>query len=108
MTAGVNGDSRYRIVLRGDCQALLASVARPAEVEACPCGHTRAVIPVTDEAEFWGLLDRIQDFALHIVGLSELTDDAMRCACQRASDAPALGAQHGAEPVRHAPHRDAP
>ena len=44
----------------------------------------------------------------HIVGLSELTDDAMRCACQRASDAPALGAQHGAEPVRHAPHRDAP
>lgn len=84
MTAGGNGDSRYHIVLRGDCQALLTSVAYPAEVQACPCGHTCAVVPVTDDAEFWGLLERIQDFALHIVGLSELTDDALRCGCQLA------------------------
>jgi hypothetical protein len=93
MTAGVNGDSRYRIVLRGDCQALLASMACPAEVGTCPGGHTHAVVPVTDEAEFWGLLDRIQDFALHIVGLSELTDDAMRCGCQRAAGSPGPGAE---------------
>jgi hypothetical protein len=99
MTAGLNGASRYCIVLRGDCQALLASVTCPAEVETCPCGHTRAVVPVTDEAEFWGLLDRIQDFALHIVGLSELTDDPTRCGCQRVSGARGLGAHYGAGPM---------
>ena len=84
MTAHHNGDSLYHIVLRGDCETLLASVARPTQIEACACGHTCAVVPVRDESEFWGLLDRIQDFALHVVGLTELIGSAWGCGCQQA------------------------
>lgn len=62
---------RYRIVLRGECGGLLAGLADKLAVES---GHGRTCVTVTvrDESEFYGLLDRLQDFALHIISLSEL------------------------------------
>ena len=61
----------YRIVLRGECRTLLAGILEGARVELI-----RADVCVTasvrDESEFYGLLDRFADLALHIVHLDEL------------------------------------
>ena len=61
----------YRIVLRGECGNLLAGIADEFDFESCPAG-TCVVVSVRDESEFYGLLDRLQDFALHIISLNEL------------------------------------
>jgi hypothetical protein len=62
--------------VRGDCGELLASGIDGIDVESCRGGMTTAVVGVRDDAELYGLLDRLQDFALHIVSLTELTRDA--------------------------------
>ena len=62
---------RYRIVLRGECGGLLAGLAAGLAVESGQ-GRTCVIATVRDESEFYGLLDRLQDFALHIISLSEL------------------------------------
>jgi hypothetical protein len=61
----------YRIVLRGECRTLLAGILDQAQVE-CGHGQTCVTASVRDESEFYGLLDRFQDLALHIVHLDEL------------------------------------
>jgi hypothetical protein len=65
---------QYRIVLRGECGLLLAGIADELAVESGD-GRTRVVVSVRDESEFYGLLDRLQDLALHIISLSELGAD---------------------------------
>jgi hypothetical protein len=67
---------RYRISVAGDCGELLASGIDGIEVESSLGGTTTAVLAIRDDAELYGLLDRLQDFALHIVSLTELTRDA--------------------------------
>jgi hypothetical protein len=67
---------RYRISVGGDCGELLASGIDGIDVESCQGGTTTAVVTVRDDAELYGLFDRLQDFALHIVSLTELTRDA--------------------------------
>jgi hypothetical protein len=62
---------QYRIVLRGECGLLLAGIADELAVESSG-GRTRVVVSVRDESEFYGLLDRLHDLALHIISLSEL------------------------------------
>ncbi len=62
---------RYRIILRGECGTLLAGIADDLAIESWH-GWTSIVVPVRDESEFYGLLDRLHDLALHIVSLSEL------------------------------------
>ena len=64
---------RYRISVGGDCGELLANGIDGAVVESCRGGTTTVVVGVRDDSEFYGLLDRLQDFALHIVSLTELT-----------------------------------
>jgi hypothetical protein len=67
---------RYRISVRGDCRDLLASRIDRIEIESCLGGMTTVVVGVRDDSEFYGLLDRLQDFALHIVSLTELAPNA--------------------------------
>jgi hypothetical protein len=67
---------RYRISVAGDCGELLASGIEGIEVESSQGGMTTIVVEVRDDAELYGLLDRLQDFALHIVSLTELTPNA--------------------------------
>jgi hypothetical protein len=62
---------RYRIVLRGECRTLLAGILDGAQI-TCAHGQTCVIAPVRDESEFYGLLDRFEDLALHIVRLDEL------------------------------------
>jgi len=68
---------RYRIILRGECQQMLADALEGAAVESGP-GWTCVMASVRDESELYGLLDRIQEFALHIVSLNELGSDVLR------------------------------
>jgi hypothetical protein len=63
---------RYQIVVRGECEALLASLIDGIEARSSRDGGTSVVVAVRDEAEFWGLLDRFQDLGLHLVSLNEV------------------------------------
>ncbi len=78
MTTPSDSLCRYRISVGGDCGELLASGIDGIEIESCLDGTTTAIVGVRDDAEFYGLLDRLQDFALHIVSLTELTPNGMR------------------------------
>ena len=62
---------RYRIILRGECGSLLAGLIGDADIE---CGHgcTSVTASVRDDSELYGLLDRFQDVALHLVSLTEV------------------------------------
>jgi hypothetical protein len=71
MTAGGGYPLRYRIVVQGECGALVAALGDDVDVESA-CGDTSFVVSLRDEAEFWGLLDRLQDLALHLISLREL------------------------------------
>jgi hypothetical protein len=77
MTASIGSGSRYRIILRGECKHLLAGLLDELLVES---GHgwTCIVATVRDESELYGLLERFQEFALHIVSLNELGADVLR------------------------------
>lgn len=55
---------QYRIVLRGECGELMTSVLDDSMVESGR-GWTTVMASVRDESELYGLLDRLQDFALH-------------------------------------------
>lgn len=77
MTASIGSTSRYRIILRGECKHLLAGLLDELLVES---GHgwTCVIASVRDESELYGLLERFQEFALHIVSLNELGADVLR------------------------------
>jgi hypothetical protein len=62
---------RYRIVVREECADLLAGLLDGPVIESGR-GWTSVVAPVRDMAELYGLLDRLQDLALHIVSLDVL------------------------------------
>ena len=66
---------RYRIILRGECGPLVAGLFADAGVTSGR-GYTHIIVTVPDDSGIWGLLDRIQDLALHLVSLNELGDDA--------------------------------
>ena len=68
------GPRRYRIILRGECGPLMAGVLDDVLVESCR-GWTCVMALVRDDSELYGLLDRFQDFALHVVSLNELGVD---------------------------------
>jgi hypothetical protein len=69
-----NTGYRYRIILRGECGPLLAALFGDAAIES-GCARTCIVATVRDDAGLYGLLDRIQDLALHLISLSELDGD---------------------------------
>lgn len=67
----VTGRRRYRIVVRGEFGELLSSAF--AEMSAQPHGGTTTLIAdVADLSEFYGVLDRLRDFAIEIVSVNEL------------------------------------
>jgi peptidyl-tRNA hydrolase len=67
---------RYRIILRGECGMLLTGIVDKLAVECSP-GRTCVVVTVRDESELYGLLDRLQELALHIVCIHELGADRL-------------------------------
>jgi hypothetical protein len=67
---------RYRIILRGDCARLLTAVLDDATIESSR-GWTCVLASVRDDSELYGLLDRLEEFALHIVSLNELGADVL-------------------------------
>lgn len=71
------GPRRYRIIFRGECGRLLAGIHDDLVIETRE-GWTCVTVSVRDESEFYGLLDRLQDLALHIVSLNELGADMLR------------------------------
>lgn len=71
MSMSSGGACRYRIIVRGECGDMLAGAIEGLTVETQP-GSTCVVASVRDESEFYGLLDRLQDFALHITSVTEL------------------------------------
>ena len=77
MSGSANHRQRYRIILRGECQQLLTSILDGFAVESGR-GWTSITASVRDESELYGLIDRLQEFALHIVSLNELGSDVFR------------------------------
>lgn len=67
---------RYRIILRGECGQLMAAVLDGLLIESYQ-GWTCVMALVHDESELYDLLDRFQDFALHLVSLNELGADVL-------------------------------
>jgi len=63
---------RYRIVIRGECGRLLASLLENVEIVSSRNGHTCVVALVRDDPEFWGLLEELRDLAMHVVSLQDL------------------------------------
>ena len=64
---------RYRIVVRGEFGELLTSAF--AEMSAMPHeGTTILLADVADPAEFYSVLDRLRDFAIELVSVSEVRD----------------------------------
>jgi hypothetical protein len=76
MSGPANHRQWYRIVLRGECQQLLTGLLDGFTVESGQ-GRTCITAAVRDESELYGLLDRFQEFALHIVSLTELDAEAL-------------------------------
>jgi len=73
----MSAERRYRIIAAGTVAMMLLDVIEGMEVESCGADWTCFVASVRDEAEFYGLLDRFQDLALHIVSVEELSGGAM-------------------------------
>jgi hypothetical protein len=69
-----NTTMRYQIIVRGECGMLLAGIVDDLAAESSH-GRTRVVVSVRDESELYGLLDRLQDLAVHIISLNELSAD---------------------------------
>jgi hypothetical protein len=76
MNLPVGPRRRYRIILRGECKQLLAGILDEARIETSR-GWTCVTASVRDESELYGLLERFQEFALHIVSLNELGADML-------------------------------
>ena len=69
-----NTTMRYQIIVRGECGMLLAGIVDDLTAESSH-GRTRVVVSIRDESELYGLLDRLQDLAVHIISLNELSAD---------------------------------
>jgi hypothetical protein len=73
----ISAERRYRIIVAGESVRTLVDVIERIEVESCGADWMRFVVPVRDESEFYGLLDRFQDLVLHIVSVEELSGASM-------------------------------
>ena len=65
---------RYRIIVNGELGELLCKALEGrygCDIEPAS-GRTAVVASVRDDSEFYGLLDRFEEFALHIVSITEL------------------------------------
>ena len=62
----------YRITVRGNLTERLASAFDGVRVEAGP-GTTALVGTIQDQAELYGLLNRLRDFGLDLVRVEEVS-----------------------------------
>jgi len=68
---GAGQRRRYRIVVRGEFGELLSSAF--GDMTALPKdGTTILMADVADLSEFYGVLDRLRDFAIELVSVNEL------------------------------------
>jgi len=68
---GVSRRRRYRIVVKGEFGELLSSAF--SEMTTLPKdGTTILLADVADLSEFYGVLDRLRDFAIELVSVNEL------------------------------------
>jgi len=72
MTTPASDARRYRITVRGECGKLLVSLIENLQVVSAQNGDTCVVATVRDDPEFWGLMERLRDLALHVVSLQDL------------------------------------
>ena len=63
----------YRIVVCGEAGSLLGASLGETEVTSSH-GWTAVTASVRDVSEFYGLLDRLEEFALRVVSVNELAD----------------------------------
>ncbi len=64
-------NGRYRIIVRGECGRLLAASFEDAVIETGG-GVTSIVAVVPDDSALYGLLDQIQNLALHLISVNEI------------------------------------
>ena len=62
---------RYQLILRGECGPLTEWLFGDAAIETGN-GCTSLTFSARDDSELYGLLDRIQDLALHLIRLYEI------------------------------------
>jgi hypothetical protein len=62
---------RYQLILRGECGPLTERLFGDAAIES-GSGCTSLNFSARDDSELYGLLDRIQDLALHLISLYEI------------------------------------
>lgn len=62
---------RYHLILRGECGPLTEWLFGDAAIETGN-GCTSLIFSAGDDSELFGLLDRIQDLALHLISLYEI------------------------------------
>jgi len=73
MIKPASGTRLYRIIVRGQCSGLLASLIDNVQIAGSPeSGDTCVDALVRDDPEFWGLMEQLQDLALHIVSIQDL------------------------------------
>jgi hypothetical protein len=61
---------RYQLILRGECGPLTAWLSGDPAIESGGC--TSVICSARDDSERYGLLDRIQDVALHLISLNQI------------------------------------
>ena len=72
MTTGFSEPGyRYQLILRGECGPLTVWLSGDVAIESGD-GWTSVIFSVRDDSELYGLLDRIQDVALHLISLNQI------------------------------------
>ena len=56
---------RYRVVVQGECGALVTALGDYVHGESAS-GGTTFVASLRDWAEFWGFMDRLRELVLHL------------------------------------------
>jgi hypothetical protein len=62
---------RYQLILRGECGPLTAWLFGDAAIESGG-GCTSVAFSARDDSDLYGLLDRIQDVAFHLISLNQI------------------------------------
>jgi hypothetical protein len=66
---------RYRIVVRGECGDLMARAFQELAMEPGR-GTTLLTADVVDSSQLYGILDRLRYFAIELVSLNEIGEEA--------------------------------
>ena len=62
---------RYQLIVRGGCGPVTERLPGDAAIGTGD-GGTGLIVSARDDSELYGLLDRIQDVALHLISLNQI------------------------------------